>query len=154
MDAMENEVISQAEADERILTFDVPDETLERTTSAEQKAFPAISERHAFLNSNEREGRGTVPQTNVLFTANQGRTWHSSGESAKPVILDLLVRPRQSRHILRNAVARFRCILYNRRVSGLGVIFCRCQHKQDKKLLSAHDIWDTRFCLASLPPIA
>jgi hypothetical protein len=93
-----------------------------------------------------------VPQTNVLFTANQGRTWHSSGESAKPVILDLLVRPRQSRHILRNAVARFRCILYNRRVSRLGVIFCRCQHKQDKKLLSAHDIWDTRFCLASLPP--
>jgi hypothetical protein len=39
---MDSEVISQVEADERILTFDVPDETLERTTSAEQKAFTVV----------------------------------------------------------------------------------------------------------------
>jgi hypothetical protein len=36
---MDNEVISQAEADERILAFDVPDEALERAASAEQIAF-------------------------------------------------------------------------------------------------------------------
>jgi hypothetical protein len=33
---MDNEVISKAEADEDILTFDAPDEVLERAGSAEQ----------------------------------------------------------------------------------------------------------------------
>jgi hypothetical protein len=43
MDAMmDNEVISQAEADERILTFDIPDEALERTASTERQAFTWI----------------------------------------------------------------------------------------------------------------
>jgi hypothetical protein len=42
MDAMDNAVISQAEADERILTFDIPDEALERTASTEQQAFTWI----------------------------------------------------------------------------------------------------------------
>ena len=32
-------VISQAESDEEILTFDVSDEALERTASTEQQAF-------------------------------------------------------------------------------------------------------------------
>jgi hypothetical protein len=35
---MDNVVISQAESDEKILTFDVPDEALERAASAEQNA--------------------------------------------------------------------------------------------------------------------
>ena len=38
IDAMDSEVISRAEADERILTFDVPDEALERAASAEWQA--------------------------------------------------------------------------------------------------------------------
>jgi hypothetical protein len=43
MDAMMgNEVISQAEADERILTFDIPDAALERTASTERQAFTWI----------------------------------------------------------------------------------------------------------------
>jgi len=43
MDAMmDNEVISQAEADERILTFDIPDEALERTARTERQAFTWI----------------------------------------------------------------------------------------------------------------
>ena len=33
-------LMSQAESDEKILTFDIPDETLERAESAEQNAFP------------------------------------------------------------------------------------------------------------------
>jgi hypothetical protein len=36
---MDNEVISQAEGDEKILTFDIPDEALERAASAERQAF-------------------------------------------------------------------------------------------------------------------
>ncbi len=36
---MDSDVISQAEADERILTSGVPDEALERAASAEQNAF-------------------------------------------------------------------------------------------------------------------
>jgi hypothetical protein len=35
---MDGEVKSQAEADEEILTFDVPDDALERAGSTEQKA--------------------------------------------------------------------------------------------------------------------
>jgi hypothetical protein len=42
MDVMDSEVISQAETDERILTFDVPDEALERAVSAEQQAFTVV----------------------------------------------------------------------------------------------------------------
>jgi hypothetical protein len=43
MDAMmDNEVISQAEADEGILTFDIPDEALERTASPERQAYTWI----------------------------------------------------------------------------------------------------------------
>ena len=36
---MDNAVTSQAEADEEILTFDIPDAALERAASAEQTAF-------------------------------------------------------------------------------------------------------------------
>ena len=39
---MVNGVISQAEPDENILTFDVPDEALERAASAEQNAFTML----------------------------------------------------------------------------------------------------------------
>jgi hypothetical protein len=39
---MDNGVISQAESDEKILTFDVPDEALERAASAEQNAFTVL----------------------------------------------------------------------------------------------------------------
>jgi hypothetical protein len=39
---MDNGVISQAESDEKILTFDVPDEALERAASAEQKTFTVM----------------------------------------------------------------------------------------------------------------
>ena len=37
--SMDNEVISQAEGDERILSFNIPDEALERAASAEQAAL-------------------------------------------------------------------------------------------------------------------
>ena len=37
MDAVGNEAITLAETDEEILSFDIPDETLERTASAEQR---------------------------------------------------------------------------------------------------------------------
>ena len=36
---MDNEVISQAEGDEKILSFNIPDEALERAASAEQAAL-------------------------------------------------------------------------------------------------------------------
>jgi hypothetical protein len=36
---MDNAVISQAEGDDEMLTFDIPDEVLERAASAEQKAL-------------------------------------------------------------------------------------------------------------------
>jgi hypothetical protein len=36
---VDNEVTSQAESGEKILTFDIPDEALERAASAEQMAF-------------------------------------------------------------------------------------------------------------------
>jgi hypothetical protein len=39
---MDNGVISQAESDEKILTFDVPDEALERAASAEQNALTML----------------------------------------------------------------------------------------------------------------
>jgi hypothetical protein len=39
---MDNEVMSQAGSDEKILTFDIPDEVLERTASAEQNVFPTM----------------------------------------------------------------------------------------------------------------
>ena len=39
LDAMNIEVASQAEAEEEILTFDIPDAVLERAGSAEQTAF-------------------------------------------------------------------------------------------------------------------
>jgi hypothetical protein len=38
----DHDVISQAESDEEILTFDVSDEALERTASTEQQAFTWI----------------------------------------------------------------------------------------------------------------
>ena len=41
-DAMNKEIISQAEADEKILTFDVPDDVLERAASAEQNALTVV----------------------------------------------------------------------------------------------------------------
>jgi hypothetical protein len=39
---MDNAVISQAERDEEILTFDIPDEALERAANAEPKAFTVV----------------------------------------------------------------------------------------------------------------
>ena len=39
---MVNEVTSQAESNEKILTFDVPDDALERAASAEPKAFTVV----------------------------------------------------------------------------------------------------------------
>ena len=36
---MDNEVISQAEGDEKILSFNIPDEALERAASAQRHAF-------------------------------------------------------------------------------------------------------------------
>jgi len=36
---MDNEVISHAEGDEKILSFNIPDEALERAASAERQAF-------------------------------------------------------------------------------------------------------------------
>ena len=39
LDAMHIEMANQAEADEEILTFDIPDAVLERAGSAEQTAF-------------------------------------------------------------------------------------------------------------------
>ena len=39
---MDKGVISQAEADEEILTFDIPDEALERAASAEQNALTML----------------------------------------------------------------------------------------------------------------
>jgi hypothetical protein len=37
-----DDVISQAEADEQVLTFDIPDDVLEQTTSAERTAFTFV----------------------------------------------------------------------------------------------------------------
>ena len=34
-----DDVVAQVEADEQILTFDLPDDVLERTANAEQRAF-------------------------------------------------------------------------------------------------------------------
>ena len=39
---LDNGVISQAEADDDVLTFAVSDETLERAAGAEQNAFPTM----------------------------------------------------------------------------------------------------------------
>jgi len=39
---MDNGVFGQAKADEKILTFDVPDEALERAASAEQNALTML----------------------------------------------------------------------------------------------------------------
>jgi hypothetical protein len=37
-----DDVISQAEADEQVLTFDIPDDVLEQTASAEHTAFTVV----------------------------------------------------------------------------------------------------------------
>jgi hypothetical protein len=42
VNAMNKEMTGQAEAVEEILTFDVPDDALERAASAEQKAFTLL----------------------------------------------------------------------------------------------------------------
>ena len=39
---MDKGVISRADSDEKILTFDVPDDALERAGSAEEKAFTMV----------------------------------------------------------------------------------------------------------------
>jgi hypothetical protein len=39
---MDNAVTSQAERDEEILTFNIPDEALERAANAEQNAFTVM----------------------------------------------------------------------------------------------------------------
>jgi hypothetical protein len=36
---VDNEVISQAQSDEKILTFDIPDEALERAANAERQVY-------------------------------------------------------------------------------------------------------------------
>jgi hypothetical protein len=51
MDAMANEVISQAEGDEEMLTFDIPDDALERAASAEQTAVTAVYCTYDWCNS-------------------------------------------------------------------------------------------------------
>jgi hypothetical protein len=48
---MANEVISQAEGDEEGLTFDIPDDALERAASAEQKAFTVVYCTYDWCNS-------------------------------------------------------------------------------------------------------
>ena len=45
---MNSDVLSQLEADERILTFDIPDEALERTATAEQQAVTWMYCTHAW----------------------------------------------------------------------------------------------------------
>jgi hypothetical protein len=47
---MDNAVTSQAERDEEILTFDIPDEALERAASAEQNAFTVMYCTHPWYN--------------------------------------------------------------------------------------------------------
>jgi hypothetical protein len=42
MDAMDNAVTSPAETNEEILTFDIPDDALERAASVEQNAFATM----------------------------------------------------------------------------------------------------------------
>ena len=37
-----DDVIGQAEADEQVLTFDIPDDVLEQTASAEHTAFTLV----------------------------------------------------------------------------------------------------------------
>jgi hypothetical protein len=45
-----DDVISQAEADEQVLTFDIPDDILEQTASAEHTAFTiTLEEMEAFM---------------------------------------------------------------------------------------------------------
>jgi hypothetical protein len=39
---MNSDAFSKAEADERILTFDIPDEALERAATPEQQAFTLV----------------------------------------------------------------------------------------------------------------
>jgi hypothetical protein len=39
---MDSELVGQAEADDEIPTFDVPDDALERAASAEQKIFTLV----------------------------------------------------------------------------------------------------------------
>jgi hypothetical protein len=45
---MNKEVISQAEADDEILTFDIPDDVLERTGNAEHNAITWVYCTHAW----------------------------------------------------------------------------------------------------------
>jgi hypothetical protein len=42
VDAMNKEMTSEAEGDEEILIFDIPDDALERAASAEQNAFTMV----------------------------------------------------------------------------------------------------------------
>jgi hypothetical protein len=48
---MDNAVMSQAESDEEGLTFDIPDDALERAASAEQKAVTAVYCTYDWCNS-------------------------------------------------------------------------------------------------------
>jgi hypothetical protein len=47
---MNSDVVRQAETDEQILTFDIPDDVLERTANAEQKAFTMMYCTHPWYN--------------------------------------------------------------------------------------------------------
>ncbi len=47
----DHHMISQPESDEEILTFDVPDDALERAASAEQKAFTVVYCTYDWCNS-------------------------------------------------------------------------------------------------------
>jgi hypothetical protein len=50
VDAMGNEAITQAEADDEILGFDITDEVLERAANAEQNAFTVVYCTHNWYN--------------------------------------------------------------------------------------------------------
>ena len=47
---MNSDVVSQAETDEQILTFDIPDDVLERTANAEQMVFTVMYCTHPWYN--------------------------------------------------------------------------------------------------------
>jgi hypothetical protein len=47
---MDNEVISQAEGDEEVLCFEIPDHALERAASTEQNAFTVVYCTHNWYN--------------------------------------------------------------------------------------------------------
>jgi len=68
---MDNEVISQAEGDEKNLSFNIPDEALERAASAEQAALTWV-----YCTSTTAAGHSSVQPANPGF-ANRTAIAHS-----------------------------------------------------------------------------